>query len=159
MRAYHRFIERFAQTRIGGWMFVHVFNRIDRLLMGATKARFNTGVGTGFRGNGVLLICTGARSGEERRIPLLSTPVGDDIVLVASKAGSPANPAWYHNLKRYPACTVFRDGEAIPCVAREAAGAERDRFWALAVANYSGYEAYQKRTDRLIPVMVLSRRP
>ena len=138
-------------------MFVHVFNRIDRVLMRATKARINTGFGTGFRGNAVLLICKGAKSGEERRVPLLSTPVGDDIVLVASKAGAEKNPAWYYNLKRYPECTVLRDGEAIPCVAREATGTERERLWSLANENYSGYAAYQTRTDRVIPVMVLSR--
>jgi len=156
MPFYHQVVERFARTRIGGWMFVHVFNRIDRVVMGATRARFNTGAGTGFRANAVLLICKGARSGAERRVPLLSTPDGDNIVLVASKAGAPEHPAWYHNLKRNPACTVLRDGEMIACVAREASGDERDRLWALAVQNYSGYASYQTRTDRVIPVMVLS---
>ena len=158
MPRYHDLIESFAQTRVGGWMFVNVFNRVDRVLMRVSKGRLNTGLGTGFHTNAVLLICKGAKSGIERQVPLLSTPVGDDFLLVASKVGDPKNPAWYFNLKAHPECTILRNGETVPCVAREATGAERERLWKRAVDNYSGYATYQTRTDRIIPVMVLSRR-
>src|SRR5688572_17174715 len=78
MKFYDNVMQNFARSRIGGWMFVNVFNAVDRVLMGATKARINTGFGTKFQENAVLLGCTGARSGRKREIPLRSTPVGSE---------------------------------------------------------------------------------
>src|SRR6185436_11133725 len=145
-------IENFARSRIGGWMFVNVFNTLDRFLMRKTKARINTGFGSKFQKNAVLLVCTGARSGLEREVPLLATPVGSEYVLIASKAGAPEHPAWYRNLKVNPDCTLAVRGSVLHCVAREAEGDERDLFWRAAVDNYPGYADYQRRTERRIPV-------
>jgi F420H(2)-dependent quinone reductase len=158
MKFYDNVIQNFARSRIGGWMFVNVFNPVDRVLMGMTRARINTGFGTKFQENAVLLGCTGARSGRKREIPLLSTPVGSEYVLIASKAGAPENPAWYFNLKAKPDCTLTVRGRVLRCVAREAEGEERVRFWRAAADNYAGYEDYQRRTQRRIPVMVLTPR-
>jgi len=68
------------------------------------------------------------------------------------------HPAWYHNLKANPACTLAVRGRLLPCTAPEAEGEERERLWRAAVENYAGYAAYQQRTERVIPVMVLTPR-
>lgn len=109
-----------------------------------------------------LLDHVGAKSGTRRTTPLVfaretrsSEPLGSNIVLIASKGGYPKNPAWYHNLKANPDTTVQIGPKLIPVRAREAKPAEYDRLWALAVEVYPGYEAYRRRTDRKIPLMVL----
>jgi len=158
MKLYDSALQSFARSRLGGWMFVNVFNRVDRVLMRTTKAKISTGIGSRFSRDAVLLGCTGARSGLQREVPLLSTPVGKEYVLIASKAGAPEHPAWYGNLKANPECTLTAGGRVLCCVAREAEGDERERFWRAAVDNYAGYADYQRRTERRIPVMVLTPR-
>jgi F420H(2)-dependent quinone reductase len=76
--------------------------------------------------------------------------------LIASAGGQKKNPDWYYNLKAHPHCTllVSHRGE-IPGIAREAEGVERDRAWQAANTQHPGYAAYQQRTQRRIPVMML----
>jgi deazaflavin-dependent oxidoreductase (nitroreductase family) len=155
MKLYDTALVSFARSRIGGWLFINVFNRVDRVLMGWTNARIHTGIGSKFQKTGVLLRCTGARSGLVREVPLLATPVPEGYVLVASKAGAAEHPAWYRNLKANPECSLAVGGQILDFVAQEAEGATRERLWNLAVENYAGYHDYQKRTQRLIPVMLL----
>jgi deazaflavin-dependent oxidoreductase (nitroreductase family) len=160
MRLYDTMSEAFAGSRLGGWLYIHVFTPIDQFLLPKTKGRVGVNVGTRFSRNTVMLGCTGARSGLTRQVPLLSTPVGDEFVLVASQAGATKHPAWYRNLKANPACTLTIRDQQLECTAREAEGAERDRYWRAAVKNYNGYARYQKRTERVLPVIVLTpRRP
>lgn len=106
----------------------------------------------------LLLDHVGARSGRRRTTPLLYTAVDDDLVLIASKAGAPRNPAWLHNLRAHPEVTVQVRDEVHAVRAREAGPAERDRLWALAVRTYPTYDSYRARTDRHIPVVVLTPR-
>jgi deazaflavin-dependent oxidoreductase (nitroreductase family) len=154
MRGWERVLARFAASPAGGWYFINVANRIDKHLVPATRGRLSTAIG-----QQVLVVETvGAKSGQARRIPLVYVTDGDDIVLVASKGGAPRHPAWYHNLRAHPEVRVWAAGRAGRYRAREAAGAERERLWQLAVDYYPGYEAYQRRAgQRRIPVMVLSR--
>jgi deazaflavin-dependent oxidoreductase (nitroreductase family) len=157
MNPYHELIARVFQTRAGGWMFVNVLHHIDRRLMRWSSGRLNAGLGTDFRKNGVLLRCTGARSGQRHDIPLLATPLGERFVLIASAGGRPRNPAWYYNLKANPECSLIVSGRGeIACVAHEAQGDERQQAWAAANAQYSGYTSYQNRVERQIPVMILT---
>jgi deazaflavin-dependent oxidoreductase (nitroreductase family) len=157
MGAYHRMIDRFLRTPIGGWTALHVMNPLDKRLMRWSNGTLNTGVGTDFRDNGVLLRCIGAKSGKTRDIPLLATPFDGSWVLIASATGVEKNPAWYHNLKAHPRCSMVVPGRGeVACVAHEAEGAERERAWQAANGQYSGYTVYQGRTDRRIPVMVLA---
>ena len=106
----------------------------------------------------LLLDHVGAKSGARRTSPLVYTEDGDDIVLVASKGGAPKNPAWFHNLKANPDTTVQIGSEKRPVRARIARDDERERLWPKVVATYSGYDGYQKRTERRIPLVVLERR-
>jgi deazaflavin-dependent oxidoreductase (nitroreductase family) len=157
MRLYDSTMEAFARSRLGAWSFLHVFTPIDRFLLPKTKGRVGTAIGTRFFKDNVMLGCRGARSGLKREVPLLSTSVGDEFVLVASRGGAIENPAWYHNLKANPACTLTVRGQSLECTAREVSGEERDRYWRAAVENYSGFARYQTRTNRTIPVIVLTR--
>src|SRR5688572_710196 len=106
----------------------------------------------------LLLDHVGAKSGTKRTSPLVYVRDGDDIVLVASKGGNPKNPAWFHNLKANPETTVQVGSEKIPVRARVATEAEHQRLWPKAVNTYRGYDEYQQRTDRKIPLVVLERR-
>ncbi|MDQ2894706.1 MAG: nitroreductase family deazaflavin-dependent oxidoreductase [Actinomycetota bacterium] len=106
----------------------------------------------------LLLNHTGARSGTVRTAPLVYVEDGRDLVLVASKGGHPRNPAWYHNLRANPDTTVQIGAEIRPVHARVATAAERKRLWPMAVAAYSGYDGYQARTEREIPLVVLEPR-
>ncbi|WP_420627869.1 nitroreductase/quinone reductase family protein [Candidatus Leptofilum sp.] len=157
MKIYHRLIDSFAKTRLGGWAIVTLFNPIDKRLMRWTNGNLSTGFGTDFRDNGVLLSCTGAKSGQPREIPLLATPMGEKYILVASNAGRHKHPAWYYNLRAHPNCSLLIRGRGeVAYVAHEAEGAEKEQAWATANAQYSGYDIYQGRTDREIPIMILT---
>lgn len=157
MNLYHKLIDSIAKTRLGGWTIVTIFNPIDKRLMRWTNGNLSSGIGTDFRDNGVLLCCTGAKSKQPREIPLLATPMGDKYILIASNAGRQKHPAWYHNLKAYPDCTLLIRGRGeIAFVAHEAAGEEKAAAWAAANSQYSGYTSYQGRTNRQIPVIILT---
>ena len=79
------------------------------------------------------------------------------MIVIASQGGAPRSPAWYHNLKKNPQCEIELRGERTRRRAREAAAEERDRLWAAAREIYPGYDEYQARTTRRIPVMILER--
>ncbi len=117
-------------------------------------------VGHRFPGFGPVLLLdhVGARSGIARTSPLLYTKDGDAFVLVASKGGYPKNPAWFHNLLANPDTSVQVGSRRIDVHAHVATPAERKRLWPLVVATYSGYDAYQRRTEREIPLVVLEPR-
>src|SRR4051812_16309644 len=106
----------------------------------------------------LLLDHVGAKSGTKRTSPLLYIRDGDNLVIVASKGGYPKNPAWFHNLKANPDTTVQVGTEKREVRARVANAEERPRLWKLMVGVYKGYEQYQQRTDREIPLVVLERR-
>jgi F420H(2)-dependent quinone reductase len=106
----------------------------------------------------LLLDHVGARSGAKRTSPLVYTVDGENLILVASKGGYPKNPAWFHNLMAHPVTTVQVGAERRPVRARVATAAERKRMWPLVVATYSGYDDYQRRTEREIPLVVLEPR-
>jgi deazaflavin-dependent oxidoreductase (nitroreductase family) len=110
-------------------------------------------------GQPVLLLTTrGAKSGDPRSAPLLYALDGDRIVLIASKAGNPRHPSWYHNLKAHPDVDVKAKGRSGRYRAREADGEERARLWGIANDLYRGYDVYQERAGgRRIPVIVLER--
>lgn len=147
-----RVLQAFAQTRPGGWLFINVLPAIDRPLLKLSRGRLSTGPGQTY----VLLHARGARSGTERTTPLLGTKSGDAVLLVASKAGAPEHPAWFHNVRANPDVGVTIDGERHAMRARVAVGEERERLWAIVCDHYSGYAAYQARTGgRVIPVVVL----
>lgn len=101
----------------------------------------------------------GAKSGVQRTSPLMYQEDGDAIVVMASKAGQPTNPAWFHNLEANPDTTVQIGRDVRRVHARVAEAAERDRLWRQFVALYPGSEAYQRNAGaRQIPIIVLEPR-
>jgi F420H(2)-dependent quinone reductase len=112
-------------------------------------------VGSNFGVQNVVVTMTGRRTGRVRDVPLFAFADGDRMVVIGSNAGGDREPAWVGNLRANPRATlrVGRTDRAVQ--AREAAGEERERLWALAATGYPGYEAYRARTSRTIPVIVL----
>ena len=114
-----------------------------------------------WRGTEILLLNTlGRKSGEPRTMALIQRSDGDDRwVIVASKGGAPAHPAWFLNLEAHPeeVSVEVRD-ETVPVTASVAEGAERARLWAKMTEVWPDYDAYQAKTEREIPVVVLERR-
>jgi deazaflavin-dependent oxidoreductase (nitroreductase family) len=105
----------------------------------------------------LLLTTTGARSGRTLTKPLGFTRDGEHYVVIASKAGAPTNPAWYHNLVANPRVTLEVGGERFEAQASVAQGAERERLYAQQAAQIPVFAEYQRRTTRQIPVVVLER--
>jgi deazaflavin-dependent oxidoreductase (nitroreductase family) len=106
----------------------------------------------------LLLEHVGAKSGAGRVSPLSYLEDGPDVVIVASKGGHPQNPAWFHNLRAHPDTTVRIGRERRAVHARVADPAERARLWPEVVAMYGGYDGYQARTAREIPLVILEPR-
>ena len=120
--------------------------------------RANEGrVGGIFEGSTLLLLHhVGARSGKDRINPLAYNRDGDRYVVFASKAGAPTNPDWYHNLKANPNVTIEVGTDTLQAVAGEATGQERERLFAAQAERSPQFAEYQRKTDRVIPVMVLT---
>jgi deazaflavin-dependent oxidoreductase (nitroreductase family) len=120
--------------------------------------RANEGrVGGMFEGATLLLLHhTGARSGESRINPLGYLSDNGRYVIFASKAGAPTNPDWYHNLKAHPNVTIDVGTDTIEVAASEATGEERDRLYRTQAVRVPQFAEYEKQTDRVIPVIVLT---
>jgi deazaflavin-dependent oxidoreductase (nitroreductase family) len=121
--------------------------------------RANGGKVTGrFEGRPVLVLTTtGAKSGRRITLPLVYLQDGERILIFASKAGSPRNPDWYHNLVANPTVTVEIGNETYDARAVILTGEERDRLYAKQVEAMPTFGDYQAKTDRVIPVISLER--
>ena len=103
----------------------------------------------------VMLTMRGARTGAIRKVPLMRVEHEGAYAAVASQGGAPTHPAWYRNLLASPRLEL-QDGPAKgDYVAREVHGAEKAVWWERAVAAFPDYAAYQRKTERAIPVLVL----
>ena len=118
-------------------------------------------IGASLGGRPMLLLRTvGRRTKQPRTAALLYVRDGDAYVVIASKGGAPQHPGWFHNLTARPDVEIQVGRERIPVRARVAGGEERSRLWARAdEINRGQYAAYQSRTNRAIPVVVLERMP
>jgi deazaflavin-dependent oxidoreductase (nitroreductase family) len=134
-------------------------------------SEFNQGVIEEFRANGgvvggpfegaslILVHHTGAKSGTERVTPLVYQALGDDgWAVFASKAGAPENPAWFHNLVANPDTTIEVGAETVDVIAAVADPDVRDPIWERQKALAPQFAEYEAKTDRVIPVVVFSRR-
>jgi F420H(2)-dependent quinone reductase len=134
------------------WKFWEVGTSGHAALYRLTKGR----IGGKYQGAPVALVdSVGRKSGKRRTHPLVCTEDGENLVIIASKGGVNRHPAWYHNLMANPETKANWYGDVRQVRAREAEGAERERLWAQMVEANPTYEAYQRRTDRRIPVIVL----
>jgi deazaflavin-dependent oxidoreductase (nitroreductase family) len=150
---FRRAVEKVASTRAGGWYFLNVANPVDKRLVPLTRGWVSLAPGQPV----LVLETVGAKSGQVRRTPLLYVADGDDIVLVASKAGAPKHPGWYHNLRANPEAKLYVRRRSGGYRARIAEGEEYERLWPKVSDAYGGYEVYKQRAGaRKIPLVVLT---
>jgi aromatic-L-amino-acid decarboxylase len=105
--------------------------------------------------NTLLLTTIGRRSGRRRSNPLSYIEVDGNFVVVASKGGLPAHPAWYLNLVANPRCEIQVGADQYQVVARTAQNEERETLWKKMLEYIGRFAEYQRRTERIIPVVVL----
>ena len=113
-------------------------------------------IGGRIHGANVLLLTTmGWKTRKKRTRPLLYLRDGNRLVIVAANGGREKDPAWWRNLKHNPIGEVHVGNEKETVYAQRASGSEKERLWALVTSMYPGYNEYQKRTKREIPIVVL----
>jgi deazaflavin-dependent oxidoreductase (nitroreductase family) len=116
----------------------------------------------GYLWNGVparLLTTTGRRTGEPRTSALIFGRDGDDYLVVASMGGMPQHPAWYLNLTANPQVEIQVRADRMSAQARTATSDQKPRLWQIMRDLWPNYDTYQSRTDREIPVVVLTPEP
>jgi len=125
------------------------------------KAYRETNGEQGYLWNGatsLLLTTTGRKSGEPRTSALIYAQDGADYLVVASMGGAPQHPSWYLNLTANPEAEVQVKADHVPVTARTASDDEKPRLWKIVTEQWPNYDVYQTRTDRVIPLVVLSPR-
>jgi deazaflavin-dependent oxidoreductase (nitroreductase family) len=150
-----KLVQAVASSRLGAWTMSKCLHVLDK---GSWTVARGHGSATGLlTGLPVIMVTTtGARSGEQRTMPLIGVPVGDDLGLVAGNWGGQTAPAWSHNLDANPAATVSWKGVTVDVVARRAEGVDADQIMERAEAIYPGYAQYKRRADhREIKVYML----
>jgi len=131
-----------------------LINAIHRPLFRLSKGKV-MGKGAGMP---VLVLTTTGRKSGQKRPTMLTTPLqfGDSIVLVASRGGDDHHPAWFLNLQANPTVEVEMGGTTRTMTARIADGPEKAELWPKIVTDHDNYAGYQAKTDRDIPVIVLT---
>jgi deazaflavin-dependent oxidoreductase (nitroreductase family) len=133
-------------------------NEFNRAIIEEFRANGGN-VGGPFEGAPLLLLSTtGAKSGEPRTTPVMFLEDGERMVIFASKAGAPTNPAWYQNLLANSTATVEVGTETFDVDAVVTSGEERDRLFNRQAELYPQFAEYAQKTTREIPVIALQRR-
>lgn len=104
----------------------------------------------------ILLTTVGAKTGKIRKTPLMRVENNGEYAVVASLGGAPRHPVWYHNIKKNPRVELQDETVTREYDAREVFDQEKAQWWARAVEAFPDYADYQKKTDRQIPVFVLT---
>lgn len=134
------------------------FNEFNRGIV--QEFRDNDGkVGGPFEGAPMVLVThTGAKSGQERTTPLVHSTDADRVIIIASMGGAPSNPAWFHNIVANPQVTVELGSDSFEATAEILTeGVERQRLFDQQAALMPNFAEYQDKTDRVIPVVALTR--
>ena len=144
------------QERIGS-VIIKIASQVNtwlyRLSGGRIAGRFPSGAPV------LLLTTIGRKSGRPRTAPLLYLTDGDQYVIVASKGGMSHHPLWFKNLQANPRVEVEVGRQKLAMTACQASAEEKAALWPRLVAMYAGYADYQARTERDIPVIILTPRP
>ncbi len=126
---------------------------LHTLLYRTTRGR----IGRRLVDNDILLLSTAGRhTGRTHTVPLLYLRDGQDLVVIASWGGRDRHPEWYLNLQAEPRAIAQINGRRSSVSATTAGAERRKRLWPEVLAAYDGYQAYESRTDREIPVVILS---
>jgi len=129
-------------------------NRVHRTLLAVSRGK----VGWSASNMPVLELHTIGRTSGQRRSVMLTSPAtaGDSLVIVASRGGDDHHPAWFLNLQAHPEVEVTVRGVTTAMRARIAEGEERAALWQRVVADHTRYAGYQSKTEREIPLVVLT---
>lgn len=106
----------------------------------------------------IILTTTGAKTGKIRKTPLMRVEHDGSYAVVASKGGAPEHPVWYHNIVAHPEVELQDGATKKRYTAHEATGEEKTAWWARATEAWPDYDVYQAKTDRQIPLFVLTPR-
>ena len=113
--------------------------------------------GADMKGKPVILLTTvGAKTGKIRKTPLMRVEHDGEYAVVASLGGAPKHPVWYYNIKANPRVELQDGADTDDYEAREVFGDEKATWWERAVEAWPDYADYQRKTDREIPVFVLT---
>jgi deazaflavin-dependent oxidoreductase (nitroreductase family) len=134
------------------WRFLNLFGDANVRLYRLSGGRIGGRMG---RAPVLLLHHVGRKSGTPRVTPVLFLADGAQLVIVGSKGGAAKSPAWVGNLRAHPVTIVETGRRRFQVRAREATEAEREMYWPRLVAMYPSFDLYQKRTDRILPVLIL----
>ena len=104
----------------------------------------------------ILLTTVGAKTGKLRKTPLMRVEHDGEYAIVASLGGAPKNPVWYYNVAKNPRVELQDGSVTRDYDAREVSGDEKAIWWDRAVAAFPDYADYRKKTERQIPVFVLT---
>lgn len=153
--AAQRAVKQIAALAPVAWLLSKTLRPLDAAAMRLSRGRTTaTSLLTGLPV--IYLTTTGAKSGQPRTTPLICGVDGDRLILFATNFGGQNNPAWSYNLHAHPVAAVRFQGQTAHYRSRTATPAERERYWPLADALYTGYAAYRERAaHREIPVFVL----
>jgi deazaflavin-dependent oxidoreductase (nitroreductase family) len=137
------------------------YQQPDLTLLGEDHIRAyrESGGQVGYLWNGVpslLLTTTGRKTKQRRTSALIFGRDGDDYLVLASTGGAPRHPSWYLNLVANPAAEIQVMAEVIPVTARTASDQEKPRLWKIMTDSWPNYDVYQSRTERVIPLVVLT---
>jgi deazaflavin-dependent oxidoreductase (nitroreductase family) len=145
--------EKNASTELPSWITTHIQQYRDDPDKGHLWDSAAVG-GPGLLPT-LLLSTTGRKSGRTSLLPLIYKQVNNGFVIIASKGGAPAHPAWYLNLLANPDCQIQVAHDHYRVTARTAEGDERETLWQQLAEIYPPYNDYQAATTRKIPVVVL----
>jgi deazaflavin-dependent oxidoreductase (nitroreductase family) len=137
------------------------YQQPDLMLLGDDHIRAyrESGGEVGYLWNGVptlLLTATGRRTGRKLTSPLIFARDGDDYLVVASMGGAPKHPQWYLNVQANPDAEIQVKDQTLAVVVRTASADEKPRLWKVVTEVWPNYDVYQTRTDREIPVVILT---
>ena len=153
--ALQKVTQRFASSRPGAWVFQRTLYPLDKVLYKATSGRLTVpGLMAGLPV--IMLTTTGAKSGQQRTMPLLGIPLGEDMAVIGSNFGQTATPGWVYNLRSKPEATLGYQSKEVAVTARRATDEETERAFEAGSAFYGGYDKYRARADhREIEVFIL----
>lgn len=133
--------------------------RLIRLFMQGHVALYRrTGGKIGGGEHQLILTTTGRKSGVKRDTPLFFFRDNENFIIIASAGGAAKHPTWWLNLQSNPQASIQVGARIVPVTASLAQGEERQRLWSIIAENYKNFVAYQKRTTRELPVIILTPR-
>jgi deazaflavin-dependent oxidoreductase (nitroreductase family) len=151
--AFQKLIHQFFMLRYVTSFFAPWIYQVDKVVLNITNGKYAISEILGW--NIIQLTTIGAKTGQPRTMPLVALFDDERVALIASSFGREHNPGWYYNLKKNPECVVQNTGRSSKYIARETNDDEREKYWRLALSYYAGYEKYEERAGRKIPVMLL----